>query len=398
MIKLKKAPLIIYLFSLIFVVSCAHKKVSPIPVAKTGRVIESIDANTMRIKADGIGEDYDSAIKDALKSAIYVLVKQILSTSDQMEEFNRVAERFFLDIDGIARLQKVLKRVRTSDDRVLVTAVVIVDSAQTREKLVDLGVAKSQKEILADVDYPTIMVHPEDTVRGQRWEQIAKNQINSYLTSRKYEVLDEKALSDVRLSADIVNEIKGNLKDDVAAVAMQVGADVYIKYDVVVDIKDEPQGVVYKGTATVKAFETTTGRLIGSATAMSRRYPETAGVYEKIIVESLSDATEKVLKQINSYWTNDAKEGKSYYLLFKGNFGGKQGRRIQRGIYSLLKKISSRVKNTISTDNTLEYRIKSSLDNTELSFKIEDLIERLIPGRSYEWLIKNRKMLVLNFK
>jgi hypothetical protein len=106
----------------------------------------------------------------------------------------------------------------------------------------------------------------------------------------------------------------------------------------------------------VRAYETTTGRLLGTETGYSQARQ---GESLLSIEEAMNGAIDAVLSRIDTYWREDLKNGVQYKLVISINpsFSEDDVLDIQDLFMDTAKKVSKRSKENIATKQTMDYLI-----------------------------------------
>ena len=102
----------------------------------------------------------------------------------------------------------------------------------------------------------------------------------------------------------------GDREDDYAyQLALSIGSDIYIEFS---GIEEKAGYGTNKYAASVRAYETTTSRLLGAETGYSQARK---GELMLCVEEAMNDAVDKVLARIASYWKEDLNQGVQYKLV-----------------------------------------------------------------------------------
>jgi hypothetical protein len=220
--------------------------------------------------------------------------------------------------------------------------------------------------------------------------------IESYLTSRKYEVQVPEQAENLNELASAQAGTKGVEEDVSYMLALSIGSDVYITYNVTIE-----SGGMGSKRAVVgcRAYETTTARLLGTETGYSRNLvnaPDAA-----VVEEAMKDAIDKVLARINAYWKEDLKNGQQYKVLFKITGKFEDAYVISDAIDETLKGLTTKRKQNVVTEKTVDYIIwQNKFENTskffrELTKKLEQNNEFKDTGAKLKRLNVNRKMIMI---
>ena len=329
----------------------------PKPNLQQSTLIESLGPDGVRVKAAGEGKDAGKALEDARLSAIIYAKDQIVTTPEERSAFTAKEADFYANANQFITSEDadLLSRVKQPNGKIRVEKIFVVNPMKVQTWLTDRAIIRAQKEVAGALGNPTIMVLPEEAAKGQQWAGHAATAIQRHLTAKRYEVKIPDQAQNMQQLSGALRDLKGHLDDVAALIAMQVGADVYIKYNVDLTARQVGSDTVGKASATVNAFETTTARALGSATGFSR---ERSVTDRNILVEeAIVDAIDKVLNNVDAYWKEDAVNGIQYRLIFAGDFTTQKGRAARDAIVRGLREIAKTTKPILSTDKTQDFQI-----------------------------------------
>jgi len=150
--------------------------------------------------------------------------------------------------------------------------------------------------------------------------------------------------------------LKGQDEDLSYAIALSVGSDVYITYTISIENRNVGSTQVHKASVSVRAYETTTARLLGTETGYS---DESAAPATALVEAAITNALNNVMSRINSYWTDDMKNGLQYKVIFNltGKFDEDTRYDIADAVSKTLKKICNRTKENVVSDKTIDYLV-----------------------------------------
>jgi hypothetical protein len=359
--------------------SVQASKDSNLPVSQQATFVETYSPSEVTIQATGLGKNDKEAIIDLRKCAINFVLNlgtdPLLNTEGAKSQFSGIAEDFFFpaNVDKYIswesdKVVSALKsRLPNGKEGMKITKAVRVNKKLLTDDLVSKGIIKSREELADAIGMPTIMVIPE-TPKGQTpLEVFDKNPlakhaaavIESYLTARKYDVLVPKAMDQINEMTKLQGEVKGVEEDPGYQLALALGSDVYIVF----------AGMVYssnKVTLQLKAYETTTGRLLGTETGYSASRP---GPAEPLVEEAVNSAIDKVLQRLINYWQDDVKKGIQYKLVFK-SISGSIDEAIKDKISDVMDEAFALSKENVVSDKTLDYNVWAKKGDYNKSSKI----------------------------
>ena len=361
----------------------------------------------------GIGKNNTQAELDGRRAAVwYVLIgatDAILQTPEEKKAFESVQDEIF-DERNIAKYisfetTEYESRVKLADGRVKITKYYRVNKKLLTEDLVAKNIIKPKEEITEAIGLPFIMVVPEapkgvspiDLLRSDRLLKKGAEVIESYLTARKYDVQVPEQMETLSELAQAQAGLKGIEEDYAYQLALAIGSDVYITYNVKIERRYVGSTEYRKAVVAARAYETTTARLLGTETGYSGEYavPE-----EAVVEEAMNDAIDKVLSRIMAYWKDDLTRGLQFKLLFRitGNFDEDTHDEILMATENSLKKLCNRTKQNVVTDQTMDYIVwvdpKKYNSPLALFRDIRKQIESAVPVK-VKRINANRKLLVL---
>jgi hypothetical protein len=400
---------------LVFIVlfSTVSNSQKNLPISREATFLESYSPTEVTIRASGIGKNNAQAELDGRRSAVYFVLigstDPILQTNEERMAFEKIQDEIF-DENNIKRYisfetTEYEQRVKLSDGRVKITKVYRVNKKLLTDDLIARNVIKPKEEITEAIGLPFIMVVPEapkgvspvDLLRSDRLLKKGAEVIESYLTARKYDVQVPEQMETLSELAQAQAGLKGVEEDYAYQLALAIGSDVYITYNVKVEKRYVGSTEYRKAVVAVRAYETTTARLLGTETGYSGEYavPE-----EAVVEEAMNDAIDKVLSRIMAYWKEDLTRGLQFKLIFRitGNFDEDTHDEILLATEQVLKKVCNRTKQNVVTDQRLDYIVwvNPQKYNSPLALfrDIRSGIESQVPVKVRR-ISANRKMLIL---
>ena len=418
---MKRIILILPLIALFFISTGfwgRKKPVSNLPVAKQATLIEVTSPSEVMIKAAGIGSGsrkyrVPNAVKDAEKSAVYFLLYQatdpILNEADAKNKFSAIAESFF-DIKNISRYiaweeQGLSSRIAVSKKEIKIEKTMRINKKLLVSDLEDKGIIKKREQIAEQLSLPSIMVIPV-AEEGANPLQVLKNNslaatvagvIESYLTSRKYDVIVPEATAHINNMTNALSAIKG-MNDMAYQMALSFGSDIFITFQGDVNSRNVGSTKVSKASVVVKAYESTTGKLLGTETGYSEERPSSSS--NALLEEAANNAVENVLSRILAYWKQDLKRGTQYKVVvkFSPQFKGDALENIQFEVEDAIKKVTDKYKLNTMTDQTADYLLWVNVEDMNNSREIYRTIKEDVTDASVRRIILNRKFIMLEVK
>ena len=357
-----------------------------LPVSREATFIEANGSAEVLIKAKGIGgvkgfwgfneeQSVKKAEMDARKAAVYFVLHGgagldgLLRSDDDTRKFSIVENEFFDD----ANIQKFVaweastfeSRVKMAGgEKIKIEKRMRINKKAISDQLVARHIIASLEDVTEEVGLPTLMALPDvkpgqnplDELKSNTVVKQGTSVIESYLTARKYSVIAPEQAEQIFQQQRTQMNLKGQEEDLSYAIALSVGSDIYVTYTVTVDTRKVGSTDMRKASVSVRAYETTTARLLGSETG----YSDEAAVPATALVEAaVSNAMNNVLSRINSYWQDDMKSGLQYKVIVNvtGKFDEDTKYDLEDAVQKTLKKLCSKTKQNVTSDKTIDYLV-----------------------------------------
>lgn len=384
---------------------------SNMPISKQASLKEVYSSAEVTIQATGMGKKDKHAVGDLQKAAVYFVLYNgtdpILNTDAAKLKFEPMKENFFA-IENITQYitweaSKVISatKVRMPDSKkgFKITKMVRVNRKKLIDDLVQQGVIADREAIVEKIGLPFIMVIPEtpkdktplEVFENNELARTAAGTIESYLTARKYDVVVPRASEQLNDLATVQSELKGAEEDISYQLALSLGADVYMVFSGSVENS--------KASVVLKAYETTTARLLGTETGYSERRPGASKA--ALVEEALNGAINNVLSRVNVYWLDDVKKGLQYKLVFKfiDEFGEDETEDIQFEISDLMEDMFSRSKENSISDKSMDYLVWAEKDEYKKASSIyRSFKSELSDLAKITRITINRKFVIMGIK
>ena len=406
--------------SLVFAKSEKSKTKSNLPRSHEAVILESTSPSEVMVRATGYSSEGGKAAEmdkeaeaDARKAAVWLILlggtDPLLQTDTEKAEFAKIQEEFFapsnikqfivwesdyyhsrLKIDG----GKTLKIEKTFK----------VNKSLIHDYLVERGILTKTAAITEALGLPTIMVIPETDGKQAPIELLRTNPnlkkgaevIEAYLTARKFEVIVPEQQQALQELTSAHYTLQGASEDYSYLLALSIGSDIYITYNVAVESRLLGSSTVKKGVVGCRAYETTTGRLLGTETGYS---PERTAPDAVLIEEAMNDAVDKVISRIMAYWKEDIQQGVQYKVILNisDSFTKSEAEDMIYAFGDLLKKASKRIKENVMADYSYDVLIWCDPALYQSSSDLYRFFKQNYKGQGrLERVSLNRKLILLN--
>ncbi len=370
----------------IFFFSSAAFAQGNLPESREATFVEANGSAEVLVKAKGIGgasglfgfkeeESLKLAEADARKSAVYFVLyggaglDGILRTDEEKSKFQPYQNEFFTN-DNVPKFisweaSGFDSRVKMAGgEKLKVEKQFRVNVKAIKDALIQRGIIASVQEVAEEIGLPTLMALPavkpgESPLDMLQRDPLLKQgaaTIESYLTAKKYDVIAPDQAAQIYQQQKGQMTLKGTDEDMSYAIALSVGSDVYITYTIDMETRSVGSSDVHKASVSVRAYETTTARLLGTETGYSE---ESAAPQDALIEAAITNALNNVMARINSYWADDMKNGVQYKVVFTitGKFDADTKDDLSPAALLSLKKLCNRVKENVVSDKTMDYLV-----------------------------------------
>ncbi len=297
-----------------FLAMC-RKPVNVAPVSKICRYDGAESGTMVKVICTGIGDSQETAFIDAKKAATWFVLSKLLRTSYERQRFGMIEQAFY------RRYNTFLNKATTDgtytqgdDGNAHVEAKISVNREAIVAFLKDKGIINPD-QLREAVGNPTVAVVSKWKTRDPRWEAQIQSAASEFLTSRSYNTIDlSSGMKKLNKFTQALLKSENLPIDKKFRASLAMGADVYLE----VSAWNQNKGASTKGAARVKAYETTTGRLLGDASAFGKEYPRDNQREFQTVKEAVQNATEKTLTALMTYWRKDAVQGNRYFIVLAG--------------------------------------------------------------------------------
>jgi len=396
---------------------------SNLPRARQATLVESTSPTTVMVRATGIGigkkghkpkaaELDKSANLDARRTAVWFVLlggtDPLLQTDTEKQAFEKIQEDFYQE-DNIRNF--IAWEADYYDERFKIdsgTGLKIektfkVNKGLLQETLMQRSVIVKTTAIAEALGLPTIMVIPEtpkdiaplELLKTDPNVKKGAEVIESYLTARKYTAIVPEQQQVLQELISTQYALSGAEEDYSYLLALSIGSDIYITYNITIESRNVGSSTVKKGIVGCRAFETTTGRLLGTETGYS---PERAAPDAVLIEEAMNDATDKVLSRISAYWKADTQQGIQYKLIVSVSnaYDTDEAEEIIFQLNDILKGISNVLKENAVSDYSYDVLIWANPDKYASASDIYRAIKSLYKGNgSVKRTSISRKLILL---
>lgn len=351
------------------------------------------------IVENGVGKarKFEDALALAFRDAMRKVV--LVSIGPEREEKNRERIKIYMyDItETYITKYEVTDKVRSGKDTI-VYANVVFDRAKVEQSVRTLGVEvperKEEKDytgspyeplILDALDNLTYLVYfePEKKRIRDEYARLCVNRVNNYLANREYEYIDLDRINEIKEEYFTLYEETQGAVSVVQLIAQALNADVYIVVDGIVEGEGK-KGDVYFASASIdlKAFESATGRGLGTETGYSGRLGLASGMdaaKRKGVEVAVEKAVDPVIELARNYMYKAFEKGIRYEVVVQGIPD-----------YSMTKTFSDAVKDTSSFRSLKEVSVAAGQAKFYVNYMgkktklIDEILSNLLDEEGFE--------------
>lgn len=409
----------VIILSLSIGLNAAGKAKTNLPISREATILETSSPTEILVRAVGYGtgskkaaELDKAAEQDARKAAVWGLLyggsDPLLSNDTERATFDKIAESFF-QADNIRQFitweaDYYDVRLRQSESKIKIEKTFKINRNLLQDYLVKQGILPETQKMADIIGMPTIMVLPEKIDARPPLELLQKEPnikkaaevIESFLTARQFTVIvpeQQQALQELQ-AANLA--LEGESEDYSYLLALAIGSDIYINFNVKVESRKIGSSVVKKGIVGCRAYETTTARLLGTETGYSQERPTADAV---VIEEAMNEAIGKVLDRISNYWKSDLQRGVQFKLVVNINqtIDSQTAESIIDTWSELVKKVAKNYKENAVADYTYDVLLWCDPQAYRTSNELYRALRQNYKGYGIlQKVAVNRKLLQLN--
>jgi hypothetical protein len=247
------------------------------------------------IVENGVGKAklFEDALALAFRDALRKVVLEAIGPEREQQDSERI-KTFVYDIaETFIVRYEVTDKVKSGKDTI-VYAKVVFDEDKVKESVRTIGVEvpepREKKDytespyeplILEALDNLTYLVYfePEKRHIQDEYARLCVNRVNNYLAEKEYEYVDLERINEIKEEYFTLYEETQGSVSVVQLIAQALNADVYIVVDGIVEGEGK-SGDIHFASASIdlKAFESATGRGLGTETGYSGRLGLASGM------------------------------------------------------------------------------------------------------------------------
>jgi hypothetical protein len=316
-------------FSLFLIASgCAKKsaKVGAKPAAAEKTVENGV----------GKAKNFDDALDLALRDALKKVVVSIIGEEQEKQNGEKLKGYVYSINESFRTKYDITDKVKSGRDTVVYVRAEF-NKSKVEESIRTLGIGVPEKKAEKDysksphagvineaLDNLTYLVYFEPQKRNieDEYARLCVSRVNNFLANKGYEYVDFEQITAVKDDyLKVYEETQGSVSV-VQLIAQALNADVYIVVDGIVEDGGKEGNISFASASIdLKAFESATGRGLGTETGYSGRLGLTSGMdaaRRKTVEVAVEKATEPVIDLARNYMLKAFEQGIRYEIVVQG--------------------------------------------------------------------------------
>jgi hypothetical protein len=361
------------------------------------------------ITQNGVGKAriFEDARAIAFRDALRKVVVEAVGPEREAQNSERIKTYMYDITETYIVRYEVTDKVKSGRDTI-VYATVVFDRDKVEESVRTLGVEVAERKEKPDysdspyeplirdaVDNLTYLVYfePEKRRIQDEYARLCVNRVNNYLANREYEYVDLERINEIKQEYLTLYEESEGAVSVIQLIAQALNADVYIVVDGIVEGEGK-KGDLHFASASIdlKAFESATGRGLGTETGYSGRLGLASGMdaaKRKGVEVAVEKAAEPTIDLARNYMYKAFEKGIRYEVVVQGT-----------GDYMMARTFSNAVRNTSSFRSLKEVSSASGQAKYYVYYmgKKSQLIDEILDNLQDEEGFENLNVLVSRSK
>jgi hypothetical protein len=287
---------------------------------------------------NGVGKarNFDDALDLAFRDALKKVVVAIIGEEQEKQNEEKLKGYVYSISQSFVTKYEVTDKVKSDRDTIVYVKAEF-NRSKVEESIKTLGISVLEKEAEKDyskspyagvineaLDNLTYLVYFEPQKRNieDEYARLCVSRVNNYLANKGYEYVDFEQITAVKDDyLKVYEETQGSVSV-VQLIAQALNADVYIVVDGIVEDGGKEGNINFASASIdLKAFESATGRGLGTETGYSGRLGLTSGMdaaRRKTVEVAVEKATEPVINLSRDYMLKAFEQGIRYEVVVQG--------------------------------------------------------------------------------
>jgi hypothetical protein len=306
--------------------------------AKKSARVGGKPAAAEKVIENGVGRarNFDDALDLAFRDALKKVVVSIIGEEQEKQNGQKINQYMYSISQSFITKYEVTDKVKSGRDTVVYVRAEF-DKSKVEESIRTIGISVPEKEVEKDyskspyagvigeaLDNLTYLVYfePRKLNIEDEYARLCVSRVNNYLANKGYEYVDFEQITAVKDDyLKVYEETQGSVSV-VQLIAQALNADVYIVVDGIVEDGGKEGNISFASASIdLKAFESATGRGLGTETGYSGRLGLTSGMdaaRRKTVEVAVENATEPVIDLARDYMLKAFEQGIRYEVVVQG--------------------------------------------------------------------------------
>ncbi len=259
-----------------------------------------------------IGEGPEKANKDKLKSYMYGISESFILSYE-------ITDKVKADKDTIVYIRAVFNKSKVEES--LETIGIEIPEEIVEKDYSESPYAGLINEALDNLTY-LVYFEPEKKNIEDEYARLCVNRVNNYLANQGYEYIDLQRINEIKEEYFMLYEETQGTVSVVQLIAQALNADVYMVVDGIVEDAGSEAGMHFASASIdLKAFESATGRGLGTETGYSGKLGVASGMdaaKRKGVEVAVEKAIGPVVEISRNYMMKAFEKGIRYEVVVQG--------------------------------------------------------------------------------
>jgi len=295
-------------------------------------------ADASRLVENGVGKakKFDAALELAFKDALKKVVVRTIGEEAEKQNSEKLGSYMYAISESYIVKYEVTDKVK-SGKATIVYVRAEFNKAKVDESIKTLGIGIPEKkeekdyskspyaavinEALNNLTY-LVYFEPQKRKIEDEYARLCVNRVNNYLANKGYEYVDFQRINEVKDEYMKIFEETQGAVSVVQLIAQALNADVYLVVDGIVEDMGKEGNVNFASASIdLKAFESATGRGLGTETGYSGRLGLASGMdaaKRKTVEVAVEKAIEPVINLSRDYMLKAFEQGIRYEVVVQG--------------------------------------------------------------------------------
>ena len=300
--------------------------------------VKTDKAKVEKIVENGVGKDkkFDDALDLAFRDALKKVVVGIIGEGSEKANNDKLKSYMYGISESFILSYEITDKVKADKDTIVYISAVL-NKTKVEETLNTIGIEIPEEIVEKDysespyaglineaLDNLTYLVYfePEKKKIEDEYARLCVNRVNNYLANQGYEYIDLQRINEIKEEYFMLYEETQGTVSVVQLIAQALNADVYMVVDGIVEDAGSEAGMHFASASIdLKAFESATGRGLGTETGYSGKLGVASGMdaaKRKGVEVAVEKAIGPVVEISRNYMMKAFEKGIRYEVVVQG--------------------------------------------------------------------------------